>query len=216
MNAARFASPLVVSLAVISACSNDVSTPLAASWLEWADSATAGVPFGVRVSGFGTENRASLRIHVTVVRDTITIWPYSLEARCRGVCLGVLRPYDTLVWVPAIAAAPTRNLVIRAPSHLHTLDAPWPVMTFGTITISADTPVTPHLRSVGIAVGSSDAAGCFLVTTITASLPIYVSADQPPAWAPGFHGFAYGRTDPVLRSTCRDGASVIQVDSIIQ
>ena len=34
--------------------------------------------------------------------------------------------------------------------------------------------------------------------------------------APGFTGFAYGRVDPVLASTCMDNAPVIQVDSIAQ
>ena len=76
MHSARFHSVLVVSLAVISACSEDVSTPLAASWLEWSDSVTAGAPFGVRVSGLISENPASLRIRVTVARDTVAIQPY--------------------------------------------------------------------------------------------------------------------------------------------
>jgi len=70
------------------------------------------------------------------------------------------------------------------------------------------------MRSVGMASGSGDTAGCYLVRPLSAA-PVYVSADQPPAWAPGFVGFVFGRTDPVLRSACRDDAFVIQVDSII-
>jgi len=214
MQAARFASPLVVSLAVISACSDDVSTPLAASWLEWADSVTAGVSFGVRVSGLMSETPTSLRIHVNVDRDTITIEPYSVERPCRHTCPDVLRGFDTLVWVPVIAATTPRTVVIRATSPLEPLQTPWPLRTFGTITVSVDTPVVPHMRSVGMASGSGDTAGCYLVRPLSAA-PVYVSADQPPAWAPGFVGFVFGRTDPVFRSACRDDAFVIQVDSII-
>jgi len=215
MHAARFASPFVVSLAVISACTDDVSTPLAASWLEWADSVTVGVPFGVRVSGLMSETLTSLRIRVSVARDTITILPYSVERPCRHTCPDVLRGFDTLVWVPAIASTTPRTVVIRATSPLEPLETPWPLRTFGTITVSVDTPVVPHMRSVGMASGSGDTAGCYLVRPLSAA-PVYVSADQPPAWAPGFVGFVYGRTDPVLRSACRDDAYVIQVDSILR
>jgi len=215
MHSARFHSVLVVSLAVISACSEDVSTPLAAAWLEWSDSVSAGVPFGVRVSGLFSENPASLRIRVTVARDTVAIQPYSVEPPCRQNCPDVLRGFDTLVWVPAIAGTAPRTVVIRATSPLDPLETPWPLRTFGTITVAVDTPVAPQMRSVGMASGSGDTAGCYLVRPLSAA-PVYVSADQPPAWAPGFVGFAYGRTDPVLRSVCRDDAYVIQVDSILR
>ena len=127
MHSARFHSVLVVSLAVISACSEDVSTPLAAAWLEWSDSVSAGVPFGVRVSGLFSENPASLRIRVTVARDTVAIQPYSVEPPCRQNCSDVLRGFDTLVWVPAIAGTAPRTVVIRATSPLDPLETPWPL-----------------------------------------------------------------------------------------
>ena len=213
MCAIRFASLLSVALPAMSACGDDI-TPLTATWLEWSDSVTAGVPFGVVVSALTSQNPASIRIRVDVARDTITIAPYSVEPPCRGICPATLWGYDTLVWVPAIAATTTRTLVIRAPNGLDAVDPPWPLRTFGTITVAVDTPVAPHMRSVGLAVGNQQSAGCYLVRPLSI-YHIYVSADTNPAWAPHFQGFVYGRTDPVLRSACLDDAFVIRVDSII-
>ena len=213
MRATPFAPILLICLAGMSAC-GDTSTPLAVTWLEWSDSVTAGVPFRVRTSGLMTDHPTSLRIYVTVARDTITIMPFSAEPPCRGVCAGAPGPYDTLVRIPAIRTTTSRTVVVRAPSDLHRLDPPFPPRTFGTITVSVAAPVAPHMRSVGMASGAG-AAGCYYVRPLS-SAPLYVSADQSPAWAPGFIGFVYGRTDPVLRSACRDGAYVIQLDSIIQ
>ena len=86
--------------------------------------------------------------------------------------------------------------------------------TFGALIVSPDTVVQPLMRSVGVGSGMQDALGCYVISHIP--LRRLVSADQSPAWAPGFTGFVYGRIDPVLRSTCLDDAYVIQVDSIIQ
>lgn len=215
MRAARFASLLAVSLAVLPACDDDSAlTAVSASWLEWSDSVAAGVPFGVRLRGLNAF-ASSLRIQVRVAGDTITIAPYSIARDCQFACNPTAVPwYDTLVWVPAITATTARTVVIRAPSAWHAIEPPWPLRTFGTITVSVDTPVAPHMRSVGVGSGFQDPSGCFML--IPASLfRVYVSADQTPTWAPEFTGFVYGRIDPVLRSTCLDDAYVIQVDSII-
>lgn len=221
MRATRFASVLSVSLAVLPACGDDtVLTPITPDWLEWSDSAAAGAPFGIRMRGINDASRSNLRIEVRVAGDTVTIVPYIIS---RKDLFGPLRPrnpsaiqwYDTLVWVPAVSATSARTLVIRAPSTLHAVEAPWPLRTFGTITVSVDTPVAPHMRAVGAGWGFQQTSGCFMV--VPASLfHTYVSADQAPTWAPEFRGFMYGRIDPVLRSTCLDDAYVIQVDSIIQ
>jgi hypothetical protein len=220
MRATRFASLLSVSLAVFPACDDIVLTPITPDWLEWSDSAVAGAPFGIHVRGINDAYPSNLRIEVHVAGDTVTIVPYMVIAREHpfGRNVGVLRPlpwYDTLVWVPAFSAATARTVVIRAPSGWHAGVPPWPVRTFGTITVSVDTPVAPHMRSVGVGSGFQDSFGCYLVNPASIRQR-YVSADQPPAWAPGFSGLVYGRIDPVLRSTCLDDAYVIQVDSIIQ
>ena len=214
MTAARIASLLVVALAVIPACSDDVSTPVAVSWLEWADSVTAGVPFGVRVRGIGASD-AHVRITVHVRGDTVTIEPYSVAASsCGGTCTPPpLLMYDKLVWVSAIQTATPRTVTIRATSRWPALEQPWPLRTFGTVTVSPTVPVQPLMRSVGVGSGFQDSFGCFLVIP-GPPFRVYISADQPPAWAPGFTGFVYGRVDPVLRSTCLDDAPVIKVDSI--
>ena len=216
MRAARFASLLAVSLAVLPACDDDtVVTTIPPDWLEWSDSVVAGAPFGVRVRGINDAFASNLRVEVRVAGDTVTIVPYTVTREHRGPSNPTALPwYDTLVWVPAIAATTARTVTIRAPSVLHAIAPPWPLRTFGTITVSVDTPVAPHMHSVGIGSGFRDSFGCYMVDP--ASLfHRYVSADQPPAWAPGFTGFVYGRIDPVLRSACLDDAYVIQVDSII-
>jgi hypothetical protein len=212
MRAARFASVLLVSLAVIPACSDDVSTPLAVSWLEWSDSVTAGVRFGVRVYGEMGGNRASLRIRIRVDRDTVTIQPYSVEPPCSGTCLDVLFGYDTLVWVPAIAATVPRSVTILAPNSWQPVAGPQHLYTFGTLTVSPDTVVQPLMHSAGVGSGFQDALGCSFITH--APQQRLVSADQSPAWAPGFTGFIYGRVDPVAGSPCVLDAPVILVDSI--
>src|SRR5258705_10540078 len=63
MRAARFASLLAVSLAVLPACddSNTPATPLSVEWLEWSDSGVAGAPFGGGVRGSGAPG-SDLRI----------------------------------------------------------------------------------------------------------------------------------------------------------
>lgn len=221
MRAVRSASLLAVSLAVVPACDDDtVVTPIAPAWLEWSDSAVAGAPFGVRLRGINDAYASELRVDVRVAGDTVTIAPFRVT---RPQHLfdppnpAALRPlpwYDTLVWVPAITATTARTVVIRAPTGWHAGKAPWPLRTYGTITVSVDTPVVPHMRSVGVGSGFQGALGCYLVNPASIRYR-YVSADQPPAWAPGFTGFVYGRIDPVLRSVCLDDAYVIQVDSII-
>jgi hypothetical protein len=206
-------SPLVfVGLALLPACSDDntLSTPLKVSWLEWADSVTAGIPFGVRVYGDMGQNPASLRVRVTVSGDTLTIQPYSVEPPCTGNCPDIAFVYDTLVWVPALAATMPRAVMVRAPNAWEPA-GPWPLKTFGTLTVSPDTVVQPLMRSVGIGSGFQDGLGCSIVTHDLARL---VSADQSPPWAPGFHGFVYGRVDPVLGSPCILDVPVILVDSI--
>lgn len=220
MNATRFASLLAVSLAVLPACDDAVVlTPITPDWLEWADSAVAGAPFGVHVRGINDADPSNIRIEVRVTGDTVTIVPYMVVTRQPwfGPNPAALRPlpaYDTLVWVPAFSATTARTVVIRAPSGWHAGVPPWPVRTLGTITISVDTPVAPHMRSVGVGSGFQGSSGCYLVNPASIR-ERYVSADQPPAWAPGFTGFVYGRIDPVLRSVCLDDAYVIQIDSII-
>lgn len=216
MRAARFVPLLAVSLAVLPACDDDdtVVTPISPDWLEWSDSVVAGVPFGVRMRGLNDAFASNLRIEVRVAGDTVTIVPYSVTRASGARNPGPLPWYDTLVWVPAITATTARTVVIRAPSAWHAMAPPWPLRTFGTITVSVDTPVAPHMRSVGVGSGYQDRSGCFML--IPASLfRRYVSADQTPTWAPEFTGLVYGRIDPVLRSTCLDDAYVIQVDSII-
>jgi len=213
MPAVRIASVLVVSLAVIPACSDDVSMPVTVSWLEWADSVAGGVPFGVSVRGMGATT-AHVRITVHVRGDTVTIEPYSVaSSSCGGTCTPPpLLMYDKLVWVSAIETATPRTVTIRATSGWPALEQPWPLRTFGTVTVSPTVPVQPLTRSVGVASGFQDSFGCFLV--LPGPFGVYISADQHPAWAPGFSGFVYGRVDPVLASTCMDDAPVIQVDSI--
>jgi hypothetical protein len=210
MRAARFASVLLVSLAVIPACSDDVSTPVVASWLEWSDSVTAGVPFGIRVYGQMSESPASLRVHLTVARDTITIQPYSVEPPCRSTCPDIIYAFDTLVWVPAIAASVARQVTVRTPTSWHNVDRVI-VRTFGTLTVSPDTVVQPLTRSVGVGSGLEDSFGCSIIVHDASRL---ISANQSPPWAPGFHGFIYGRVDPVAGSPCTLEAPVIVVDSI--
>jgi hypothetical protein len=214
MRAVRFASLLAFSLAVLPACddSNTVA-PLAVQWLEWSDSVVAGAPFGVRVRGMGA-SVSDVRITLRVRGDTVAIEAYSVAPPCGTTCPPVaLLVYDTLVWVPAIDAASPRAVTIRATSRWPALEQPWPLRTFGTVTVSPTAPVQPLMRSVGVASGFQDSFGCFIVIPGPPFL-IYISADQAPAWAPGFTGFAYGRVDPVLQSTCLDGAPVIRVDSI--
>lgn len=212
MRAARFASLLAVALAVLPACDDDsVVTPLS-TWLEWSDSVAAGTPFGVRLRGIGSP--PDLRITVRVHGDTVTIEPYSVAPPCRDPCLPVaLVGYDTLVWVPGIAATSARTVTIRATSHWGVVEPPWPLRTFGTVTVSPTVPVQPLMRSVGVGSGFQDSFGCFVVIP-GSPFRVYVAADQTPPWAPGFTGFVYGRVDPVLASTCLVDAPVIQVDSI--
>lgn len=210
-----FALVSAASLAALPACEDTQVVPMSARWLEWSDSAVAGAPFGVRIRGLDAFNK-DLRIVVRVAGDTVTIFPYSLVPDCRFHCVrnpGPVPWYDTLVWVPAFTAAAARTVTIRAPSAWQAAGPPWPLRTFGTMTVAVDTPVVPLMHSVGVGSGFKDSFGCFLV--FPASLfQTYVSADQAPSWAPGFTGFVYGRIDPVLRSTCLDDAPVIQVDSI--
>lgn len=215
MRAARFASLLVVSVAVLSACDDDSAvTPLSASWLEWSDSVAAGPPFGVHLYGrMGVEPR-NLRVHVRRNGDTVTIEPYSVGPPCEIGCARALFAYDTLVWVPGIVTSTPRTVVLRAPKDASVPAPPWPLRTFGALTVSPAVPVQPLMHSVGVGSGFQRSPGCFVVTPIERSR-VYISAEQPPAWAPGFAGFVYGRIDPVLRSVCLDDAYVIQVDSII-
>lgn len=198
-------------LSVFAACDDDSRiTPLAASWLEWADSVTAGVSFGVRVYGLMDAESRDLRVRITTSGDTLTIEPYSVATLVRDQVF----PYDTLVWVPAIAAAAPRTVVLRAPSRWPASQSPWPLRTFGTLTVSPDTVIGSLTHSVGMGEGFRDSfSGCFLVVPSSPSR-LYVSADQTPDWAPGFTGFVYGRIDPFLLSACLDDAPVIQVDSI--
>jgi len=212
MRVTRFAVLLAVSLAVLPGCSDDdLSTPLAVSWLEWADSVTAATPFGVRVYGLMDAESRDLRIRVTTSGDTVTIEPYSVSFVVRDNIF----PYDTLVWVPGIAATAPRTIVLRAPSRWPTSQPPWLLRTFGTLIVSPDTVVAPLTRSVGMGEGFQSSAGCFFIIPLEPSR-VYISGDQAPSWAPSFTGFVYGRIDPVFRSVCLDDAYVIQVDSIIQ
>ncbi|HEV8401324.1 MAG TPA: hypothetical protein VGQ18_15955 [Gemmatimonadales bacterium] len=212
MRTASFAPLLVVSLVVIPACSDDVSTPVVASWLEWSDSVTAGVPFGIRVYGEMGQSATSLRVRITVARDTITIQPYSVEPPCRDICALSIHAFDTLVWVPAISASVPRSVTVRTPSGWHQVDRV-PIRTFGALTVSPDTVVQPLTRSVGVGSGFQDGLGCSIISHGASRL---VSANQSPPWAPGFYGFVYGRVDPVLGSPCALDAPVILVDSIAQ
>jgi len=215
MRAVRFSPLLIVGLALLPACSDEVpSTPLAVSWLEWSDSVTAGVPFGVRVYGEMGGDLASLSIQVSVDRDTVTIQPYSDAPECRTGCPSIFFGYDTLVWVPAIAATVPRSVTMRAPSSWQSIEAPWPLQTFGTLTVSPDTVVQPLMRSVGVGSGFQDGLGCSFISHAPSKR--LISADQSPAWAPGFRGFVYGRVDPVAGSPCVLEAPVILVDSITQ
>jgi|SRR5882762_6021818 len=215
MRAARFASLLVVSVAVLPACDDTTpAAPLSVAWLEWSDSVVADAPFGVRVRGMGVLP-ADVRIRLRVRGDTVAIEPYSVGSVCQVSCPpNALLGYDTLVWVPAIQTVTPRTVTIRATSGWPALAQPWPLRTFGTVTVSPTPPVQPLMRSVGVASGFQDSFGCFIVIPGPPSR-VYISADQAPAWAPGFTGFAYGRIDLVLRSVCLDDAYVIQVDSII-
>lgn len=215
MRAVRFASPLAVVLTVLTACdSNAPLTPISTAWLEWSDSVAAGAPFGVRVKGIGFVS--DVRIQVRVQRDTIVIDPFTVAQPCRTVCPPVaFTAFDTLVWVSGIAATSPRIVTLRASSDFQaTLGPPWPLRTFGTLTVSPTVPVQPLMRAVGVGSGFRDGVGCYFVVPGT-PFRRYISADQAPSWAPGFTGFAYGRIDPVLRSVCLDDAYVIQVDSII-
>src|SRR5882672_10025178 len=213
MRTVRFASLLAVSLAVLPACDDsNPATPISVDWLEWSDSVVAGAPFGVRVRGTGVTT-SDVRVTLRVRGDTVAIEPYSVALPCRATCPPIaLSVFDTLVWVPAIDAASLRTVTIRATSRWPALEQPWPLRTFGTVTVSPTAPAQPLQRSVGVASGFQDSFGCFIV--VGPPFNVYVSADQAPAWAPGFTGFAYGRVDPVLRSTCLDDAPVIRVDSI--
>ncbi len=211
---ARFACLLVGFFAVFTACDDaSVVTPLSASWIEWADSVAAGAPFGVRLYGVTAADQRYLRVRIHVANDTLTIEPFSVAPPCRGGCPLGLGLYDTLVWVPAIAAQSPRLITVRAANHWQAPGPPWPLRTFGTLTVSPAVPAQPLMYSVGVGSGFERSLGCFVVTPVELSR-VYISADQPPAWAPGFTGFAYGRIDPVLRSVCLDDAYVIQVDSI--
>lgn len=214
MRAARFASLLVVSLAVLPACDDDSPvTPLSAGWLEWSDSVVASAPFGVRVKGVGS-SIADVRIQLHVRGDTVTIEPFSVATPCSTYCPPVAFPaWDTLVWVPGIAATSPRTVTIRAISQWPALETPWPLRTFGMVTVSPSVPVQPLRHSVGVASGYKDSFDCFIVIP-GPPFSVYNSADQAPAWAPGFTGFVYGRVDPRLVSTCANAAPVIQVDSI--
>jgi hypothetical protein len=214
MRAVRFASLLAVSLAVLPACDDsNAVTPLSVQWLEWSDSVVAGAPFGVRVRGMGAAP-SDVRITLHVRGDTVTIEPYSVALPCRVTCPPVaFLGFDTLVWVPAITATSPRTVTIRATSRWPALEQPWPLRTFGTVSVSPTAPAQLLMRSVGVASGFQDSFGCFIVIPGPPSR-VYISADQAPAWAPGFTGFAYGRVDPVLQSTCLDDAPVIRVDSI--
>lgn len=214
MRAARFTSLLVVSLAIFAACDKNAPlTPLSAAWLEWSDSVVAGAPFGVLVRGMGAAD-SDVRITLRVRGDTVAIEAFTVATPCSPYCPPVaLLAWDTLVWVPGIAATSPRTVTIRATSQWPALEQPWPLRTFGTVTVSPTVPVQPLMRSVGVASGFRDSFGCFVVIP-GPPYRVYISADQPPVWAPGFTGFAYGRVDPVLRSTCIDDAPVIQVDSI--
>jgi hypothetical protein len=124
-------------------------------------------------------------------------------------------PYDTLVWVLAIAATAPRSVAVRAPSPWHSTNTvPWWLRTFGSLVVAPDTVVQPLVRSVGIGSGMRDALGCYVISQ--AFHKRLVSANQAPTWAPGFTGFVYGRVDPVAGSPCVLDAPVILVDSIAQ
>jgi hypothetical protein len=138
---------------------------------------------------------------------------YSVEPPCRGSCPDIFFGYDTLVWVPASAATTPRSVTMRAPTASRTVIGPWPLMTFGTLTVSPDTVVQPLTHSVGAGAGFQDGLGCSFITHLPAQR--LVSADQSPAWTPGFSGFVYGRVDPVAGSPCVLDAPVILVDSIV-
>lgn len=195
----------------LTGCDESHAVPLSAEWLEWADSVTAGAPFGIRVSGeIGYPPKYIVR--VSVVGDTVTIAPYA-TAPCHDVCPAVLYTYDTLVWVPAIAATSPRTITVRA-IHGVPEDAPeLPLRIFGTVVVTPDTPVVGMMHAVGRASGFQDSFGCFLIIP-GPPFRVYISKDQAPPWAPGFTGFAYGRVDLSLASTCRDAVPVIQIDSI--
>jgi len=167
----------------------------------------------VHVYGVMAGKPASLRVRIRVDRDTVTIQPYSVEPPCHGNCLLVQFGYDTLVWVPAIATTVPRSVTIRASNSVQSVDGPWSLYTFGTLTVSPDTVVQPLMRSVGVGFGTQDALGCSIVVHEPGRR--LVSADQSPAWAPGFRGFIYGRVDPVTGSPCVLDAPVILVDSIV-
>lgn len=212
MRAVRFAPLLFAGLAVLPACSdenNDISEPLTVSWLEWADSVTAGVPFGVRVYGVILRSRDYLRILVQVNGDNVTIQPYSVGPPCNSACTSRFFVYDTLMWVPAIAATSPRTVTLWAPSSDASI-----VRRFGSLTVSSDTVVQPLTRSVGAGSGLRDSFGCYVIRRGLLLQSRLVSADQSPTWAPGFTGFVYGRVDPVLGSPCVLEAPVILVDSI--
>jgi hypothetical protein len=215
MRAARFASLLAVSLAVLPACDDDSAvTPLSVGWLEWSDSVVAGAPFGVRVKGVGS-SIVDVRIQLRVRGDTVAIEPFSVATPCSMYCPPIAFPaWDTVVSVPGIAAASPRAVTIRATSQWPALATPWSLRTFGTVTVTPTAPVQPFMRSVGEASGFKDSFGCFVVIP-GPPFRVYNSADQAPGWAPGFTGFVYGRVDPGLASTCVNAAPVIQVDSII-
>jgi len=205
---------LVVSLAVLLACDDDTAvTPLSVGWLEWSDSVVAGAPFGVRVKGVGSSN-VDVRIQVHVRGDTVTIEPFTVATPCSTYCPPIaFLAWDTVVSVPGIAATSARAVTIRATSQWPALQTPWPLRTFGTVSVTATAPVQPLMRSVGEASGFQDSFGCFIVIP-GPPFRVYNSADQAPAWAPGFTGFLYGRVNSGLASTCTHTAPVIQVDSI--
>ena len=212
MRAVRFAPLLFAGLAVLPACSdekNDISEPLTVSWLEWADSVTSGVRFGVRVYGVILRSRGYLRIVVQVNGDNVTIRPYSVGPPCNSACLAQYFVYDTLMWVPAIAAPSPRTVTLWAPSSDAAI-----VRRFGSTIVSPDTVVQPLTRSVGAGYGLRDSFGCYVISRGLLLKSRLVSADQSPTWAPGFTGFVYGRVDPVLGSPCVLDAPVILVDSI--
>jgi len=167
------------------------------------------VPFGVRVYGVVLRSRDYLRIVVEVNGDNITIRPYSLAPPCNSACLSRFFVYDTLMWVPAIAATSARTVTLWAPSSDASI-----VRRFGSLTVSPDTVVQPLTRSVVSGNGLRDSLGCYVISRGLLLQSRLVSADQSPTWAPGFTGFVYGRVDPVLGSPCALEAPVILVDSI--
>jgi hypothetical protein len=167
------------------------------------------VPFGVRVYGVVLRSRDYLRILVQVNGDNVTIRPYSVAPPCNGACVSQYFVYDTLMWVPAMAATSPRTVTLGAPSSNASI-----VRRFGSTTVSPDTVVQPLTRSVGAGSGLRDSFGCYVISRGVLLKSRLVSADQAPTWAPGFTGFVYGRVDPVLGSPCVLDAPVILVDSI--